>query len=245
MPYRVYQQKVSFNGHTLWEEALMLFEGEDPYIRDLKLDKSNDKIITTWGYGSNSSGVNNNLYVQINSSDCEIMLDPNGYQITTLNTFSLESEIASSETGLFISWLDRRLPTNIPDGPSFGTNSIFMQKLDLSILEYNETDVSEINVSLSNYPNPFNPSTEIRFQISDFRDQKSAEIEIYNIKGQRVREFKVENVKLQSGSDGREMNKIIWNGTDQNNHPVASGIYYYTLKLDGKVEASRKMVLLK
>jgi len=102
------------------------------------------------------------------------------------------------------------------------------------------TDVSEENIpasdfSLTNFPNPFNPSTEISFTA---KKAENAKIEIYNIKGQHIREFKMDNVKCK-------MNKIIWNGSDQSGHPVASGIYYYTLKLDGKLEAARKMVLLK
>ena len=38
-----------------------------------------------------------------------------------------------------------------------------------------------------NYPNPFNPSTEIRFQLSDISEIESAEITIYNIKGQKIK----------------------------------------------------------
>jgi len=126
----------------------------------------------------------------------------------------------------------------LSDGISFGTSKLQFAEGSLELTDNEEIELPNPVMSMSNYPNPFNPSTEIRFQVSDLSTQNSAEIEIYNIKGQRVREFKMENVKCK-------MNKITWNGTDQNNHAVASGIYYYTLKLDGKVEASRKMVLLK
>jgi len=91
---------------------------------------------------------------------------------------------------------------------------------------------------LVNYPNPFNPSTTISFELNT-EITENTEIEIYNVKGQRIREFKMENVK-------RKMNKVTWNGTNQQKNPVASGVYFAVLKAeDGRVWASRKMILLK
>jgi hypothetical protein len=91
---------------------------------------------------------------------------------------------------------------------------------------------------LSNYPNPFNPTTEIRFQISDFKQLENAEISIYNLKGQKVKTFSNQQI-IQSPNQ-----QITWNGTDDNNKPVSSGIYFARLKA-GNVEASCKMLLLK
>jgi len=42
-----------------------------------------------------------------------------------------------------------------------------------------------------NTPNPFNPVTEIKFQISDFSEMDSAKLEIYNSKGQKVKTFHI------------------------------------------------------
>jgi hypothetical protein len=97
--------------------------------------------------------------------------------------------------------------------------------------------IPEIN--LSNYPNPFNPTTEIRFQISDFSEIESAAIEIYNLKGQRVKTIPINSSTLQL------INSITWNGTDDNFKPVSSGVYYYKLSVNGKTEAVRKCLLLK
>ena len=96
---------------------------------------------------------------------------------------------------------------------------------------------------LSNYPNPFNPSTEIRFQISDFSDIDSAEITIYNLKGQRVKSLECVNC-FDAKARNSLSYSITWNGTDQNNQPVSSGIYFYRLKM-GDVDLSRKCLLLK
>ena len=108
---------------------------------------------------------------------------------------------------------------------------------------------------LSNYPNPFNPSTEIKFQLKDIDEIESAKIEIFNIKGQKVRTLSPSLChpepfdKLRTGSvEGRGQNtqfSVNWNSVDSNNNPVSSGIYFYQLKVDGKVQKSKKMMLIK
>ncbi|NQV19397.1 MAG: T9SS type A sorting domain-containing protein [Armatimonadetes bacterium] len=87
---------------------------------------------------------------------------------------------------------------------------------------------------LSNYPNPFNPSTTISFNISR-KDAKNAEIIIYNIKGQKIKQYSILNIQ----------SSIVWDGTDNNNHPVSSGIYFYRLKVNNKIVATKKCLLLK
>jgi hypothetical protein len=106
----------------------------------------------------------------------------------------------------------------------------------------------------TNYPNPFNPETTIMFSISPLRrgqgegsaypllrrgqgEGSHVNISIYNIKGQKVRELI--NDYFTSGT-----HSIIWNGTNDNEQPVASGVYFYRLKT-GNFTATRKMLLLK
>ena len=89
---------------------------------------------------------------------------------------------------------------------------------------------------LSNYPNPFNPTTTISFTAEDAKD---AELMIYNVKGQKVKTFHV----ILSGVEGQS--SIVWDGTDQNNKSVSSSVYFYKLEIDGKTIKSKKMLLLK
>ncbi|MGD8782773.1 MAG: T9SS type A sorting domain-containing protein, partial [Ignavibacteria bacterium] len=89
------------------------------------------------------------------------------------------------------------------------------------------------NMELTNYPNPFNPSTTISFNLTA-KDAKDAKVEIYNLKGQKIREFSIFNFK----------SSIVWDGTDQTGKPVSSGIYFAKLKA-GKTKTSCKMLLLK
>ncbi len=85
-----------------------------------------------------------------------------------------------------------------------------------------------------NYPNPFNPSTHIQFDITQ---HTSAVLEVFNALGQKV--ATLVNGNLEPGSYS-----VDWNGTADDGARVASGIYLYRLQTDGLV-ATRKMVLLK
>lgn len=84
-----------------------------------------------------------------------------------------------------------------------------------------------------NYPNPFNPSTTISYELSQ-QELANASITIYNMRGQLVRTFNNLNT---SGN-------IVWDGKDNNNNIVNSGVYLYKLNCI-KTSKIRKMVLIK
>jgi photosystem II stability/assembly factor-like uncharacterized protein len=85
-----------------------------------------------------------------------------------------------------------------------------------------------------NFPNPFNPSTTIKFQLPQ---QERVVLEIYNILGEKVKTL-IDEIKNPG------FYQTIWNGTNNNNIKVASGIYIYRIAA-GKFVASKKLVLLK
>jgi len=108
-----------------------------------------------------------------------------------------------------------------------------------------DTEVSELEVEhigLSNYPNPFNPSTTISFELNS-ETAKNAEVEIYNIKGQKI--VTLSAPTQAEYSEGGQKQSATWSGNDQNNKPVSSGIYFAVLKSGESVIASKKMMLLK
>lgn len=84
------------------------------------------------------------------------------------------------------------------------------------------------------YPNPFNPSTIISY---DLAETNHVCIEIYNAKGQKVKQLF--NKEANAGHYS-----IVWNGTDYNNKKVASGIYFYKMQA-GKYSKFNKMLLMK
>ncbi|MDP8202469.1 MAG: C25 family cysteine peptidase [Candidatus Tenebribacter burtonii] len=97
-----------------------------------------------------------------------------------------------------------------------------------------------------NYPNPFNPTTIISFSLTTDISENTKLI-IYNIKGQKVKDISLsschtEPVEVNNGSN---VYSVTWNGTDFNEQPVSSGVYFYKLATDGKTIATRKCLLLK
>ena len=97
--------------------------------------------------------------------------------------------------------------------------------------------------NLSNYPNPFNPSTEISFQISDFSDQ-NLEIQIFNSKGQKVKTIFLSSCHPEL-VEGRGQISVEWNGLNSFGKNCPSGVYLYKLVSGGKELAANKMLLLK
>ena len=85
-----------------------------------------------------------------------------------------------------------------------------------------------------NYPNPFNPNTTINYQLPAVC---KVQLSIYNIKGEKVKTLVKD--KLEEGK-----HIAIWDGKDEQNKPVSSGIYFYKLKT-GENSMVRKMILLR
>ncbi|MFO7896039.1 MAG: T9SS type A sorting domain-containing protein [Candidatus Cloacimonadales bacterium] len=98
-----------------------------------------------------------------------------------------------------------------------------------------ENDLELDNFSLSNYPNPFNPSTTISFTLPH---SGYAELSIYDAKGRKVKTL------FQAQVEADQLQNLVWDGRDAQNQAVAAGIYYYRLS-SGKYSQSRKMILLK
>ena len=118
--------------------------------------------------------------------------------------------------------------------------------VDMGAYEYGAPVYVEINENIiietpliklyQNYPNPFNPSTTISFSLTA-KDAKNAKMTIYNLKGQKIKKLEISNLKLG-------INEVVWDGTDENNQPVSSGIYLYKLRA-GNYNSTKKMIHLK
>jgi flagellar hook capping protein FlgD len=105
---------------------------------------------------------------------------------------------------------------------------------ELNSVHTSEYMVSHLNVLHQNSPNPFNPETKISF---DLKSDSNVILEIYNMKGQIVRSLI--NEPLSAGN-----HFMVWNGQDDNNKKVSSGIYFYKIKTPD-FQATRKMLLMK
>lgn len=104
-----------------------------------------------------------------------------------------------------------------------------------SFVRIAESTIPNIKSQISNYPNPFNPSTTIEFTI---QNDSKVELTIYNLKGQKI------NTLAHNVFDKGD-HSIIWNGVDESGKSVSSGLYFYKLNVNGKTESVKKCLLLK
>jgi hypothetical protein len=106
-------------------------------------------------------------------------------------------------------------------------------------VEVDDIDIVPLTTELiGNFPNPFNPITNIRYQVSGIGDQ-FVQIEVYDIRGRLVR-------TLLDGSRefGAGKHSVVWDGRDDNGVQVSSGVYFYRMRA-GEYVAMRRMVLMK
>jgi hypothetical protein len=90
-------------------------------------------------------------------------------------------------------------------------------------------------LSVTNYPNPFNPKTSIRYALPA---AGPVALRIYDAAGRLVRTL-IESETTAAGS-----HETRWDGTDSQGRGVAAGIYFARIEVGGR-EASGKLVLLK
>ncbi len=84
-----------------------------------------------------------------------------------------------------------------------------------------------------NYPNPFNPTTTLTFELPE---EGRAVLQVCDIDGRVVR-------TLIDAELARDTYSVEWDGRDANGQPVASGMYIARLQ-NGQRQASRKLVLI-
>jgi len=95
-------------------------------------------------------------------------------------------------------------------------------------------DVYYVTELRGNFPNPFNPVTNISFSMEE---KGNVEIVIYNVLGQKVRTLT--NREFESGFQSVE-----WNGLDDQGKTTTSGVYFYKMITD-RYTSTKKMLMLK
>jgi hypothetical protein len=84
------------------------------------------------------------------------------------------------------------------------------------------------------YPNPFNPSTSLSFNIPN---NENINVSIYDMSGRLI--TTLINKQLEQGEHSE-----IWNGMDHNGNSVSSGVYFYTLHGEN-ISLTKKVVMMK
>jgi hypothetical protein len=97
-----------------------------------------------------------------------------------------------------------------------------------------EKEVPESFLVTNPYPNPFNPTTTIEF---DLPHEGIVSLKIFNLLGEEV-------ATLAQSTESAGRHKVVWNGRDRNDNPVSSGVYLYSLHV-GQQTTTRKLILLR
>jgi len=89
-------------------------------------------------------------------------------------------------------------------------------------------------LTLSAYPNPFNPSTELSFSLPQ---EGQVSLNVYDITGRLVKSLL--DARLPAG-----FNKVVWDGTDYSGNGISTGVYFVRLSTINEATI-RRVVLLK
>lgn len=89
----------------------------------------------------------------------------------------------------------------------------------------------------ANYPNPFNPSTRIPFEVPAARDGASVQLDVLDLRGRVVR-------SLVASALPAGRHEVVFDGLDRQGNQLPSGSYLARLRLDG-AETARVMTLVK
>ena len=227
-------------------------DGYDGWVKQPEI-----AIIISDDYGATWSDIR-----YINSNPLDNVVDPTGHYEGNFApefedmlpvTISLgdDLEIISNEPGNWHAKLSFVFMDDDDYGSAAGpcvapgnlTNSALRYAaIDLEFQEGNlylstngSTVVPTAELLAQNYPNPFNPETTIAF---DMVEDGNVSIEVFNVRGQKVKTLI--NEHMTSG----ENYTVVWEGTNDSNQKVSSGIYFYKMKA-GNYSSTKKMILMK
>jgi hypothetical protein len=115
-------------------------------------------------------------------------------------------------------------------------NDLPVITIPITLVAVSNTDLVNPAVTAlnGNFPNPFNPTTAIRFSL---KEAGLVKLNVYNLKGQLIKSL----VKSDMSAGNHQ---ILWNGEDERGSSVSSGIYLYRMETKD-YQATGKMMLMK
>jgi len=217
-------QSINYSNSALFNKAVHI-DGDDIHVDESKTPEAmNYHLMGVEGLVMNNSGVSDYTY----GTEYEL-----GTPFSELVGMSVNTAYFGEDYKLYI--LTFPLFYMQEDEVTDMMSYILTEKFNEMSSSDNHS-VQHISGSLlkQNYPNPFNPETNISF---DLKDDAHVNLEIYNVKGQRVKQ--IINSQISAGK-----HSVVWNGKDDNDKTVSSGINFYKFKTED-YQATKKMLLLK
>ncbi len=225
-----YELEISLDGHAGFNGQVTLIPGEittlnvqlhyleAPFDLDYDYDYDANEVTLNWQFDDleNPEFSNFNIYMSINGeyfnniADCTELTYCRPLMPVISIYYAVDAEYVNG-------------------------NSVLSEPVLVEFTPTNEVEMTPAVTKLhANYPNPFNPSTTIQFDISQ---ECPVNLSIYNPKGQLVK-------TLFNGIKAAGSYSMVWNGTDESNVPQPSGVYFYKLHYNKK-QIYKKMLMMK
>jgi len=122
-------------------------------------------------------------------------------------------------------------------------NSGLAPALEAAIAEISTSAVGDGPVALHQllpgYPNPFNPMTNIPFELAEDSGNVAVKLDILDIRGRLVRTL------VDGYRAGGQRHLAQWDGTDQSGQKMPSGTYMSRLRVQGMAPQARMLTLVK
>jgi len=225
-----YELEVSLEGHGTITQDVTLLPGEittaniellylePPFGLNYEYDSEAQEVTLTWDFDNfdDPEFVCFNVYMSINGNFYQDLgpCDGTTYVRPLMPVINMFYAVDAEYT----------------NGVSSKSESVLVE-----FTPSNDTDIPPVETILySNYPNPFNPNTSIRFDLSQ---NGPVSLSVYNTKGQLVKTLLNEFKNAGSYT-------LVWDGTNNEGLQESSGIYFYKLHYQKK-QMNKKMIMIK
>jgi hypothetical protein len=200
-------------------------------------------------FGASCTGINNIIYGNIANQEPEVTVELGSISLNySCSSQSLAGTGNITDNPNFVNptaddfylqqgslCIDSGDPTSPldPDTTRADMGAIFFDQSAVGITE-TQSAVPKQYFMFPAYPNPFNPSTTIRYQLPQAADVK---LEIFNTLGQTV--HTLVNSRVEAG-----YHEVRWNGRDDSGIQMPSGVYMYRIEAKD-FQQVKKMLLMK
>ena len=231
----VFGTSTTDGGVTFSLSCMEDFEWMSSASDTINITESNlaDTYTLQWESSNDESSVNYRVYAKIGVYPAEQMYDTTVTALSITYQEILEKVFEGSPTnGATVKFQVIAKNGAYSKDVTGDDRVLYVNRYDYLSVE-NQSIPTEFALH-ENYPNPFNPSTTLRF---DLPEASNITLTIYNMLGQKVRTFDYQNTSAGYHS-------VKWNATNDYGDPVGAGVYLYQLQTKDFVK-TRKMVLLK
>jgi len=229
----IYSQRINSAGQLQWgATGMAVSTNKSPHADPRIAADGNGGATIVWDDNRNT-GINIDIYAQRMNASGQAQWTADGIAISSAaNNQERPFVVSQPNQAAVLVWSDYRA-----NGGNTYTE-LYAQYVSkggaLSGVRENATSVPHEYQLQQNFPNPFNPSTEIQFQLPD---RAQVRLVVYNTLGQQVKELV--NNELNAGSF-----TATWDGKNDSGEYATSGVYLYRL-VAANYSVTKKMVLMK